>query len=296
VIGRISDFDLRLLRIFREVVEAGGFAVATAKLNVAESTISQHMTDLEKRLGVRLCERGRSGFRLTDVGQDVYQATVDMLGDLDRFRDRLHDVSAHVSGRIALGLPDAIISYDEAPLLSGLKRFAEAAPGIHVHLEMLTPRELERGLIENRLHAAVTPEHRQIAGLDYQPLFAERNLLYCGSGHRLYDIEDDAVSDALLENERRINRGYYDGFDASFFTRDHYAATVYQTEAAAMLILTGAFIGFLPQHYARRWVEEGRMKAVAPERYSFSSQFCLVTRKERQGDSRLRTLARALSA
>ncbi|MFY8155210.1 MAG: LysR family transcriptional regulator, partial [Hyphomicrobiales bacterium] len=102
MIGRVSDIDLRLLRIFREVVEAGGFAVATAKLNVAESTISQHMTDLEKRLGVRLCERGRAGFRLTDVGQEVYEATMELLHDLDRFRDRLQEASAQVSGRVSL--------------------------------------------------------------------------------------------------------------------------------------------------------------------------------------------------
>ena len=69
VIGRLSDLDLRLLRIFVAVVESGGFSLASARLNVAESTISSHMADLEKRLGMRLCERGRSGFRLTDDGE-----------------------------------------------------------------------------------------------------------------------------------------------------------------------------------------------------------------------------------
>ena len=80
MIGRLSDIDLRLLRIFVSVVDAGGFSLATAKLNVAESTISQHMTDLEKRLGMRLCERGRAGFRLTADGEQVYKATIDLPG------------------------------------------------------------------------------------------------------------------------------------------------------------------------------------------------------------------------
>ena len=76
MLGRVSDIDLRLLRVFVSVVEAGGFSLATARLNVAESTISTHMSDLEARLGIRLCERGRGGFRITQRGQEVYQETL----------------------------------------------------------------------------------------------------------------------------------------------------------------------------------------------------------------------------
>ena len=59
----LSEGDLRLLRVFAKVVEAGGFSAAQIELNVSQSTISTHMTALEQRLGMRLCERGRSGFR-----------------------------------------------------------------------------------------------------------------------------------------------------------------------------------------------------------------------------------------
>lgn len=293
MIGRISDIDLRLLRIFREVVEAGGFAVATAKLNVAESTISQHMTDLEKRLGVRLCERGRSGFRLTDAGQEIYEATIDLLKDLDRFRDRLHEVSAHVSGRVSLGLPDAIVTLDDALMRDGLARFAKSSPGVHLHIEIGSPRELERGVIENRLHAAITPEHRRIAGLDYQPLFEERNLLFCGRANPLFDLDDREITNEMLERQRRIDRGYFEGFDAALFQTDQHAATVYQTEAAALLILSGDYIGFLPEHYARRWVGERQIRALAPARFAFDAAFCLISRKERLEDQRVRLLMRA---
>ncbi|MCZ8036517.1 MAG: LysR family transcriptional regulator [Novosphingobium sp.] len=295
MIGRVSDIDLRLLRIFREVVEAGGFAVATAKLNVAESTISQHMTDLEKRLGVRLCERGRAGFRLTDVGQEVYEATMELLHDLDRFRDRLQEASAQVSGRVSLGLPDAIVTLDEPLLRDGLARFAMTNPAAHLHVEMASPREIERGVIENRLHAAIAPEHRRIAGLDYRPLFSERNLLFCGRGNVLFGLDPGMLTEDMLNSQRRIDRGYLEGFDAEIFCTDRHAATVYQTEAAALLILTTDYIGFLPEHYARRWVDEGRMQALVPERYSFDAAFCLISRKERAEDQRVRLLVKAFS-
>ena len=56
------DVDLRLLRVFLAVADAGSFSGAQAQLNVGGSTISLHMRELEKRVGFRLCERGRGGF------------------------------------------------------------------------------------------------------------------------------------------------------------------------------------------------------------------------------------------
>ena len=67
-LAQVSDFDIRLLRIFRSVVECGGFSAAETVLGIGRSAISQQMSDLEQRLGLRLCQRGRAGFSLTEVG------------------------------------------------------------------------------------------------------------------------------------------------------------------------------------------------------------------------------------
>ena len=49
--GKLSDQDLRLLRIFKSVADSGGFSQAELSLNLALSTISRHVKDLETRLG-----------------------------------------------------------------------------------------------------------------------------------------------------------------------------------------------------------------------------------------------------
>ena len=56
------------------VAQCGGFAAAQVALNVGQSTISRQIGDLEERLGMRLCQRGRAGFRLTDKGWVVDEA------------------------------------------------------------------------------------------------------------------------------------------------------------------------------------------------------------------------------
>ena len=71
---RLTDIDLRLLRVFRTVVEAGGFAAAEVALGISRAAISMAMRDLETRLHLRLCLRGRSGFAVTEEGRQVYQS------------------------------------------------------------------------------------------------------------------------------------------------------------------------------------------------------------------------------
>ena len=296
MIGNVSDIALRLLRIFATVAESGGFAVATAKLNVAESTVSQHMSDLEKRIGLRLCERGRAGFRLTKSGEEVYRATLELLQDLDGLRAKLSSLPSSVSGRIALGLPDAISTMEDGMLTDALRRFSEKAPELHLQIEMLTPRELERQVIDGKIAAAVAPAHRRGAGLDYRPLFGETNLLYCGDRHRLFAMPDSAIGAADLESGGRITRGYLEHFDAAFFDSEDYAATVHVTEAAALLILTGRYIGCLPDHYARDWVRANRMRARQPQRYHFTSEFNLITRREAKTDGRVGILLAAFES
>ena len=78
-IGQLSDADLRLLRVFKAVVDCGGMASAELELNLAMSTISRHVKDLETRLGLVLCRRGRGGFALTPEGEQLYAATERLL-------------------------------------------------------------------------------------------------------------------------------------------------------------------------------------------------------------------------
>ena len=75
----ISNADLHLLRVFLSVVESGGFSKAQIALNVSQSTISTQMIDLETRLGMRLCRRGRSGFALTEEGHELFKYPKDLV-------------------------------------------------------------------------------------------------------------------------------------------------------------------------------------------------------------------------
>ena len=60
MLSTVTDLDLRLIRVFLAIVDAGGVSAAQDVLGVGQSTISSQLATLETRLDFRLCERGRA--------------------------------------------------------------------------------------------------------------------------------------------------------------------------------------------------------------------------------------------
>jgi DNA-binding transcriptional LysR family regulator len=292
MIGRLSDIDFRLLRIFVAVVESGSFSIAATRLNVSESTVSSHMSDLELRLGMRLCERGRGGFRLTEDGDEVYRATVELFEDTTRFRERLVKLRSALGGTLKLGLPDAMVTNAGAGLVDCLGRYCRDAPEISLEIMILMPRDLEKGVLDGSLHVALTAEHRRVSGLKYISLFSETNYLYCGRDHLFYGLPDEAITAEMLDSARRISRGYLERFDEQFFSSRVHRATVHHIEAAALLILTGQFIGFLPDHYAQSWEAQGRMRAIRRQEIVLQPPISIITRRDATENLRVSTFIR----
>ncbi|WP_084721601.1 LysR substrate-binding domain-containing protein [Rhodococcus marinonascens] len=48
-----------------------------------------------------------------------------------------------------------------------------------------------------------------------------------------------------------------------------------------MLVLSGAFIGYLPEHYAEHWVDRGRLRAILPTSFGYQAPFSLIYRRGR---------------
>jgi DNA-binding transcriptional LysR family regulator len=292
----LSDIDFRLLRIFVAVVESGSFSIAATRLNVSESTVSSHMSDLERRLGMRLCERGRAGFRLTDDGEDVYRATTELLEEATRFRDRLSTLRSALGGTLKLGLPDSIVTHGHSGLVECLRNYTARAPDVSLEIQILTPRDLERGVLDGSLHVALAAEHRRVSGLKYASLFTEQNYLYCGRDHPFFDLADKAISAEMLDKASRISRGYLERFDQQFFSSPMHRATVHHIESAALLILTGQFIGFLPDHYARAWESDARMRPIKKNKIVIRSPISLIARRDAAANLRLAAFIQEMRA
>lgn len=270
---RLDTVDLRLLRVFVAVVEARGFTAAQTVLNVGASTISNHISALETRLGVKLCRRGRAGFRLTEDGELIYAETQRLFAAIDAFDMRASAMRAHVRGTLPLGIVDNTITDRTAPLHAAIGAFVAAMPDIQLFIDMRPPNDLLREVMEGRLHVVIGSFPKILLGLRYIKLYDEPHRFYCGRSHPLFAVPDRQIGPEVLARHRLISRGYWGSRDAKQPRSDRAPAVVNNMEAGARLILSGAFLGYLPIHYAERWVARGEMRAILPDELAYDAPF-----------------------
>ncbi len=276
--GTLSDADLRLLRVFRTVVDVGGYQPAELALNKGRSAISMDITALEQRLGVRLAVRGRAGFALTDAGRTVYAAALELFGEVERFRDRVAAAAQHLGGRVALLVIDNFVSVAADPLARALGGFARRHPAVRLELGSAPAATVQRAVLDGEAEFGLSVVPRPMEALALTPLFRETLLLYCGRGNRLFDMAEITTADA--EAQKLVLPSVT---DAAEFTAALAAfapgARADTLDARVLLILSGAFIGFLPPHYAAAWVARGALREVLPHVFRSDNMFHLLERR-----------------
>jgi LysR family transcriptional regulator, transcriptional activator for bauABCD operon len=281
-LGRVTDVDLRLLRIFQTVVGCGGLSAAEIDLGIGRSTISTHIAELEGRLGARLCQRGRSGFALTDRGKKIYEASLGLMKSLDVFRNEVNECQDAMAGELNVGICDNMIWDKEAKLPKVFQDFSAIGSEVDLTLYVLSPDEIEHRLIDGRLHVGIACVMHKLASLRYEPLYDELNHLYCGREHPLFQIPDNEITAADLVRSQYIKKGYAVNSDLQQANTAMGKRVVgFHVEAFALMILSGRYIGFLPEHYAAIWEEKGEMRKLHPKRYKAVVNFSIMTAQGR---------------
>jgi LysR family transcriptional regulator, transcriptional activator for bauABCD operon len=282
-LGQISDMDLRLLRVFRTVVDCGGMAAAELELNIGTSTVSRHIKDLETRLGLTLCRRGRAGFALTAEGEQIYAQTTQLLSATDAFRSSVDEIHQRMGGQLHVAVFDKTASNPASHIAQAIALFTDLAPDVKLNLHVATLNGIERGVLDGQFQVGVIPGHRSSDTLEYTRLFDEAMLLYCGAGHALFAGDADDLDWDSLRQHAFAGLGYHSpNMEISQLQRMVRSATGFDQESIATLILSGRFLGFLPIHYAQSFVAAGQMRAVKPALFHYECDFFGIVRRSPQ--------------
>lgn len=279
-LGKLSKTDLHHLSVFVTVTEAGGFSAAQVTLNVATSTISRQISELETRLNLRLCQRGRSGFRLTDQGQTVYKAAKQLFAALDNFRGTIDASRGRLTGQLSLAIIENWVADDRAPLASVLAEFKSQAPEVGIDIYSLAPDDIELAVFDGRADVGIGVFHQHRPGLIYDAMGDDPVELYCGKGHPLFERVGRGLTARDLNAAELVRRAYLSEEQVAPKTA-HLAsnAAAHQVEGVAFMILSGKYLGYLPVHYAARWVKEDRMRSLLPRRLRLNTKIEVVTKR-----------------
>ncbi len=294
-LGQLSDMDMRLLQVFKAVVDCGGMAAAELELNIGTSTVSRHVKDLETRLGMVLCRRGRAGFSVTSEGQRVYQETVQLLAAVEGFRQRVNDLHANMGGQLHVALFEKSVSNPQAHISAAIDRFVAQAPNVALTVHVRGIIEIERGVLDGTYQigvvpalragpSSVAPSRRSSPSLRQTPLFGEHMQLYCAIGHPLAAAARQPSLDwPDLCAWPLAGLGYHSpNMQLSHHAHLVRSATAFDQEGVATLLLSGRFIGFLPDHYAAPFVQQGLLCAIQPARFFYHCDYFGIVRRSPQ--------------
>ncbi len=93
------------LRVFAMVVECESISKAANRLRVAKSAVSRRLALLENHYGTVLIDRSSGNWHVTDVGQELYQRTLPLIGDFDELESDFMNSSFESSGPLSISVP-----------------------------------------------------------------------------------------------------------------------------------------------------------------------------------------------
>ncbi|WP_244814051.1 LysR family transcriptional regulator [Caballeronia sp. Lep1P3] len=280
----LSDLDLRLIRVFLAIVDAGGISSAQATLNVGQSTISTQLATLETRLGYRLCERGRGGFALTSRGEQFVDACRTLLAAVDTFDSTARNVGKKLVGTLTLGMIGNTPVSANARISEAIARFRQRDESVRLSVLVRSPGELEQMLLAGRIQMAIGYFWHRVPSLEYAEIFTEDQLAYCGRTHPLFARAGGISLDEAAEHAWAWRS--YPLPEAGALTPRSIGAVADNMEAVAMLVLSGQHLGYLPEHFAAPYVNDGSLAALDPRTMRYRVAFHMVTRADRARGSR----------
>lgn len=162
--------DVRTLRSFLRVAEAGNLSRAAEALNIVQPALSRQIALLEAELGTQLLVRHRRGVALTEAGMALRQHAQGILAAVDEARQAVSALGSEPTGTVALGLPTSMLYVLSGTLVEAYRR---RYPRVALRLHEAIGHVIEALMEDGRLDVAVIIEPRAIRGVAQETLVSE---------------------------------------------------------------------------------------------------------------------------
>ena len=164
--------DLRTLRYFIAVLEAGSLSRAAGSLYIAQPALTAQIKKLEGELGAQLFERSHVGVTPTPAGLQLYQDARRLLSDADAMRERIQRVPEGPEGSVTVAAPFLLAALLLGPVLAALKL---SHPRIRVFVLDDLSLMVKKAMVDRRADVGILVDAPQVDGLRCEPLAASRS-------------------------------------------------------------------------------------------------------------------------
>jgi LysR family transcriptional regulator, nitrogen assimilation regulatory protein len=163
--------QLRHLRYFVKIVEAGSFSRAAATIHVAQPALSQQIAELEEQLGLKLLHRSARGVRPTAAGEVFYREASSILRQMEQLPGIVRSSGGEIEGSVRLGMSSTLAAPLAGPFIDSCKA---ALPKVTLKFAVADSEALKARIDANTLDLALVFEDELIAKFARLLLFRQR--------------------------------------------------------------------------------------------------------------------------
>lgn len=195
--------ELRQLRYLIAAAEVGSFSRAARNMNIKQATLSRHVIEVEKRLGMTLFDRRTRGATLTPNGKTYLTTAQRIVKEFEELNEWVRAARKGEAGRLAVGF---YTSFSAGNLRATLSEFSERFFGVTVRGFERDRDMLLAGIESGLLDIAIMIGERPYPGIRSRPLWSERHLVVMPATHPLAARErihwQDLTGERFLMTER----------------------------------------------------------------------------------------------
>ncbi len=236
--------ELRHLRYFVVLAQELHFARAAEKLNIAPSTLTVQIQEIERRLSAVLLARTRRSVRLTPAGEIFLKEARTVLAQFEKAEAAGRRAGRGEIGRVEIGYVGSA-AY-AGVLQDQIRRFTSLWPGVHLHAVELPMEELPQLIDEGQVDIGFVRLPMALpASLRAHILLRDYFCLALPASHGLVQgggQEQDAVRPALLANEAFISPEQQAG-TYEVARRGCFAPHIVSSPGSLLAVLTQVSVG-----------------------------------------------------
>ena len=281
------NIDLRQIKVFDAVARRGGFSRASREIGLTQPTLSTHILNLERQLGVKLFDRVGRTVTLTPAGKVLAEYSGRIM---DLCRESIQAVEAftgQVRGTVHV---DASTVPGEYILPRWLKFFHRLYPEVHVTLTVNDSAKVLEKVASGEAPLGITGSPETLPLLESRLLCEDMIILICAPGMLPDEKRRTLPIEALTKMpiiRREPGSGTRDAVEKTLWEHNidpdslTWSATLGSTRAAIEGALAGLGASFVSQSTVTREIREGQLVAFDLDGIRVKRGFYVVSNTKR---------------
>lgn len=281
--------DFRQLETFVQVAKLKSFSKAAEILFITQPTVTNHIQNLEKELGLLLIHRYGKSMSLTDAGHLLYKYAIDILNSCEMAKFDLASQKSKIKGHLHIYSSSVPRKY-LLPIV--IRNFLDIYSDVSFTISDKDSKMVVQSILDGETDFGILGAKYPANNLEYIDLMEDNLLLITPNSSKYPGENFSTISSTILFENNLLFREEGSGtrsliettFKNANLSMDKLKISAYieDTETVKELVTLGAGISFLSEKAIASDLKLGKYKAFYIDNLDFSRQFYFAYHKNRQ--------------